>query len=110
MRLDEFDTSNSDGAVNPLSSEVNSLILRLDASKIKKIKFDTFVNELNNVLNVPIDAEDEQQANNIKSLISNSGKADLSGEYIIMDYTAPVDSSESDVEKIAMKNIRDKSE
>lgn len=109
MRLDEFEAGNTTDSTNPLSSEVNSLILRLDASKIKKIKFDTFINELNNVLNVPIDSSDEQQATNIKSLISNSGKADLSGEYIIMDYTAPEDSSESDVEKIAMKNIRDKS-
>lgn len=93
---------------DPLSADVNSLLLRLDASQVKKVKIDTFVNELNNILNVPIDITDQDQINNVKTLISNTGKADINGDYIIMDYQAPADSSESDVEKIAMKNIKDK--
>lgn len=93
---------------DPLSADVSSLLLRLDASQVKKVKIDTFINELNNILNVPIDVTDQDQLNNIKTLISNTGKADINGDYIIMDYQAPESSSESDVEKIAMKNIKDK--
>lgn len=107
MRLFEFDDQNNEEIDTPLSSDVESLLLRLDASQIKQIKLDQFIDELNNISNIPIDKDNIDEANNIKQLIANTGKADIKGEYIVMDYQAPKSPGESDTQKIAMKNVKD---
>lgn len=109
MRLFEIEDGQSEVDIaDPLSSDVNSLILRLDASNVKNIKLENFIEELNNILNIQIDVNDIEQMNNIKKLIANTGKADIKGNYLIMNYQAPESPEESDTQKIAMKNIKDK--
>lgn len=110
MRLFEFDEAQSDSndeVETPLSSNVESLLLRLDASQIRQIKLEDFIEELNNISNIPIDGNNIDEVNNIKQLIANTGKADIKGEYLIMDYQAPKSPGESDTQKIAMKNVKD---
>ena len=109
MRLFEFDEQQGQEQEieTPLSSDVESLLLRLDASQIKQIKIDRFIDELNNMSNNMIDKDNTEEVNNIKQLISNTGKADIKGEYIIMDYQAPEGPGETHTQKIAMKNVKD---
>lgn len=118
MRLYEFDeqdasqpadsnTSETGDIETPLSSNVNSLLLRLDASNVKQVKLDNFIDELNNMSNIPIDQDNIEEVNDVKQLIANTGKADIKGEYVILDYQQPESPGETDTQKIAMKNVKD---
>ena len=114
MRLFEFDeqgstdgTDGSDQIETPMSSNVESLLVRLDASNVKQLKLDQFIDELNNMSNVEINKDNEDEVNNVKQIIAKTGKADINGEYIVMDYSAPKSPEETDTQKIAMKNVKD---
>ena len=123
MRLFEFDEEGTDqpsdqpaqdpsqdgppAVEDPLTETVTSLILRLQSSQIKKIRVINFIQEMNNIMAVPVDTQNPDQVNHVKEVISATGKVDVNGEYIFLDYSAPADAKpSSDAEKIAMKNIR----
>lgn len=115
MRLFEFGDSNQENSNpdqeaedNPLLPDIESLILRLDASQVQKVRFEDFIEELNNILNVEVDPTDVEQMNTVKQLISQTGKAEIKGDYVLVNYQSPAKPEETETQKIAMKNIKDK--
>lgn len=118
MRLFEFgdegseqpgeQTDDSQVDFDPLMPDVQSLILRLEATDVEKVRVEDFIEELNNILNVPVDMTDPGQVNNVKKVIADTKKAEIKGDYILVNYQSPSSPGETDTQKIAMKNIRDK--
>lgn len=92
---------------DPLTSDVDSLMLRLEASDVQKVKLEDFIEELNNMMNVSIDQTDPDQVNSVKEAITKTGKAHISGNYILVNYETPSTSDETKTQKIAMKNVQD---
>jgi hypothetical protein len=115
MRLFEFEdaggeeqTDDSEVDFNPLMPDVQSLLLRLEASNVQRVKVEDFIYELNNILNVPINMNDAGQINNVKKVIADTKKAEIKGDYVLVNYQSPSSPGETDTQKIAMKNLRNK--
>lgn len=107
FEIEDQDQAPDEAIDDPLMPDVESLILRLEASNVQKVRVEDFIEELNNVLNVPVDLGDVEQVNNIKQLISSTGKAEIKGEYVLVNYETPKSPGETDTQKIAMKNVKD---